>query len=85
MNAMQAESALIEKRIPARVVGEGRSWFQLAVFDEWEEKVYGVHVSRSDLSDLLIDWHVACGRRQVCRLQRQDGGLVVTSRSRRAA
>ena len=85
MTGNTADTVLLQNRIPARVVGESRSWFQLAVLDDREEKVYGVEVSHSDLADLVLDWRAACGKRRVCRLQPVVGGLIVSSRTRPAA
>ena len=55
MNAKAAEAILVDNRIPARVVAARPFWIELAVLDDWEERVYGVHVSPSHLSDLVLD------------------------------
>lgn len=85
MNTKAAEAVLVDNRIPARVVAAGPFWIDFAVLDDWEERIYSVRVSPSDLSDLVLDWRAACGQHRVCRLHRESGGLSVHARPRRAA
>lgn len=42
MNTKAAEAVLVDNRIPARVVAAGPFWIDLAVLDDWEERIYSV-------------------------------------------